>query len=882
LYQTPAVHLHCFSCGKQKYDLTDDTLLEMELNLSQTNLLQMDAARPHIVTEIKRGVITTLEDRSLTKETAEKYRVEKLFDETDRPIGYAFNYWNEDGTIYAQKVKKLNKMGMQWNGVHDTIPGLFGQSLFPSGGKFITITEGEEDAMAAYQILKAASPSFEPVVVSIVDGAASVEKCCKKAWEYINSFENIILSFDGDEAGIRAAEKISKLFNYRPKVILFSEAKKNKEGAWELKDANDYLKANRSRDFINMWWKADKMTPKGVLTMKSMWQHMIKKDSNTCVSYPWAGATKMLHGLITGHFVVIKAGVKVGKCFGKDTPVRMFDGSVKMVQYIAEGDLLMGDDSSPRKVMSLTSGKEELFKVHQKKRDSYVVNKSHILCVKNTVTKELCDIDLVDYLALGKGHDWKGYAASVDRGTPFFEDGVLSPYYLGLWLGDGTSDSTNITNLDPEVINYLQDYAIKCGLRMITHTDQRNGVLTHSLTGVPGKQNIVTEGLKRLGVFKNKHIPKAVLLSPMAERLSLLAGLLDTDGHLAKMPNGSQNFEITQKNQTLALGIQEIARSCGFRCSVTEIRKSCWYLGEYKKSTYQRLIITGDLEKIPTKIVYKQAAPWREKHRDPLIYGIEIESIGEGHYYGFVLEGNHRFLLEDFTVVHNTSLLKEIAYHIHTTSPHNVGLIFLENTKKEIGLGLCALHMNKPIKPWEIPDDLAALATAHEFLSQDDRITIFDPEDSRTVENIMAKILYFVKAHNCRYILLDHITMLSYQSGDDNERRFIDKLCADLKELTTSLDICIIAVTHVNDDGKARGSRASAQLCDSTIMLERDKTSDDPIVKNTTKFIVEDNRWGECGTACNLFYNQTDGRMTELDFDLETGADKERTVEFDK
>jgi twinkle protein len=514
----------------------------MELNLSQTNLLQMDAARPHIVTEIKRGVITTLEDRSLTKETAEKYRVEKLFDETDRPIGYAFNYWNEDGTIYAQKVKKLNKMGMQWNGVHDTIPGLFGQSLFPSGGKFITITEGEEDAMAAYQILKAASPSFEPVVVSIVDGAASVEKCCKKAWEYINSFENIILSFDGDEAGIRAAEKISKLFNYRPKVILFSEAKKNKEGAWELKDANDYLKANRSRDFINMWWKADKMTPKGVLTMKSMWQHMIKKDSNTMVPYPWPGATKMLHGLITGHFVVIKAAPKVGK----------------------------------------------------------------------------------------------------------------------------------------------------------------------------------------------------------------------------------------------------------------------------------------------------------------------------------------------------TQILKEIAYHIHTTSPHNVGLIFLENTKKEIGLGLCALHMNKPIKPWEIPDDLAALATAHEFLSQDDRITIFDPEDSRTVENIMAKILYFVKAHNCRYILLDHITMLSYQSGDDNERRFIDKLCADLKELTTSLDICIIAVTHVNDDGKARGSRASAQLCDSTIMLERDKTSDDPIVKNTTKFIVEDNRWGECGTACNLFYNQTDGRMTELDFDLETGADKERTVEFDK
>ena len=205
-----------------------------------------------------------------------------------------------------------------------------------------------------------------------------------------------------------------------------------------------------------------------------------------------------------------------------------------------------------------------------------------------------------------------------------------------------------------------------------------------------------------------------------------------------------------------------------------------------------------------------------------------------------------------------------------------MGVFFLENTKKEIGLGLCALHMNQPISPWDIPEDLTALQCAHDQLSNDDRITIFDPEDERTVENIMNKITYFVKAHDTKYIIFDHITMLSYQSEDDNERRFLDKLCADLKSLTTSLDICLVVVTHVNDDGKTRGSRALVQLCDAIISLDRDKLSEDPIVKNTTNVIVEENRWGECGLATRLYYNPETGRMTEIDTEL----DLDREIEF--
>jgi twinkle protein len=177
---------------------------------------------------------------------------------------------------------------------------------------------------------------------------------------------------------------------------------------------------------------------------------------------------------------------------------------------------------------------------------------------------------------------------------------------------------------------------------------------------------------------------------------------------------------------------------------------------------------------------------------------------------------------------------------------------------------------------------LEELKQAHDFMSKDDRLIIFDPEESRDADNIINKIIYFVKAHNCRVVFLDHISMLAYANEDDNERKFLDKLLADLKNLTVTLDICIHAIIHVNDEGKTRGSRAPGQLCNAMIMLERDKLSADPVVANTTLVVVEDNRMtGESGLACKLFFDRETGRMTELDATFAVEVAGDRSVSFD-
>jgi len=90
-----------------------------------------------------------------------------------------------------------------------------------------------------------------------------------------------------------------------------------------------------------------------------------------------------------------------GKCLGKDTPVLMFDRSIKLVQNIIVGDLLMGDDDQPRTVLSLARGREMMYRITDTTTNqSYIVNKSHILSLKKMITKQVYDIEVTDYLQL--------------------------------------------------------------------------------------------------------------------------------------------------------------------------------------------------------------------------------------------------------------------------------------------------------------------------------------------------------------------------------------------------------------------------------------------------------------------------------------------------
>ena len=376
--------------------------------------------------------------------------------------------------------------------------------------------------------------------------------------------------------------------------------------------------------------------------------------------------------------VLVSALAGSGKCLGRDTPILMFDGTIKLVQDVKTGDLLMGADSSPRKVLGLVTGRDRLYQITPVKGDSWVCNSAHVLTLVRSTSMptylpgrfapipkgEWFDIPLDQYLRLSKvlQRDLK----LVRTGVDFVNHDSLpyDPYFCGLWLGDGSTGLTafQITDQNEHVLRYFEAYGESLGYRITKY--QKRGCMTYKVickdvNRVPyfpgGYQNTGIHPLKDYFVDHfvkdgQKTIPLHYLTASRLDRLKLLAGLLDTDGYL-----GTGYYEICTKFEYLRDSILFLARSLGFAayCSLKKVKVTSGLIKDY-----WRIKISGEVSEIPS--LYRDA-PRRQQIKSVLRTGFSVTPLGDGDYYGFTLDGDHRFLLGDFTVTHNSSVLKMIA-----------------------------------------------------------------------------------------------------------------------------------------------------------------------------------------------------------------------------
>jgi len=349
-----------------------------------------------------------------------------------------------------------------------------------------------------------------------------------------------------------------------------------------------------------------------------------------------------------------------GKCLGENTPVLMFDGQIKKVQDIKAGELLIGPDSKPRVVLSTCSGSENLYKITPIKGDSYIVNESHILSLKQTGLKskpkypcqygkgDIKNISVHDYLKKSNNfkHTHKGWRSGIKWSGEIIDE-YLPAYLLGVWLGDGSSRHAAITTMDPEIENYIIDFTWSRDLPLrIERNGENNKSKNYHILSNGRQSDSVNSSLRENDLILNKHIPLKYKTSSENDRLELLAGIIDTDGALSR-----GGYDIIFKNKRLANDTAFISRSLGFAAYVKKCKKTCTNNGV--TGDYYRISITGNCDKIPVKISRKKA-PERKQKKSVLVTGITVEKIGHGKYYGFEIDKDGLFLLGDFTVTHNT------------------------------------------------------------------------------------------------------------------------------------------------------------------------------------------------------------------------------------
>ena len=538
----------------------------------------------------------------------------------------------------------------------------------------------------------------------------------------------------------------------------------------------------------------------------------------------------LLGGFSLGNLIVAAGRSGVGKCLGPEVEVLHYDGRVTYAKDVKTGDTLMGPDSQPRKVLSTTKGFGKMYNIVPKKGSPWRCNDIHVLTLSNIISKEVVDVPLDVY------DGWSGKKKGLHKlFTPDFVDFHaqteinIDPYLIGLWFGDGTKSLHNfsISKPDIEVKNHLKKVAKEYGLRVVnSNANFPNKCPTWRIVGTKGRGgNPLLEEFRGI-VGDGKTVPQEILTSSREERKRFLAGFIDADGYLV-----NNTYEIVQKNEAYAWAIAYVARSLGLR--VTQRQK---YVNG---SPYVRMFISGDINILPVKIVRK-AAKRRKQIKNARHVGFSVEYDKEDDYVGFTLDGDGRFLLGDFTVTHNTTLIQNWTITRTTRDNKTPALWF---TYEVLARAL-----------WEKFESMGAVSDT----------PIYFPSFNETgdIEWVLEMIEEGIQKYGVKFVAIDHLGFLRPPKSEEyaNNADAITKTVRTLKQYAVKRQIMVTLPVHVRKTGNknldlddVKDSVGIVQEADSVFFIDRMRDDSSGLYKEQSVVRLQKNR--ETGASCVGVFN---------------------------
>ena len=226
-----------------------------------------------------------------------------------------------------------------------------------------------------------------------------------------------------------------------------------------------------------------------------------------------------------------------------------------------------------------------------------------------------------------------------------------------------------------------------------------------------------------------------------------------------------------------------------------------------------------------------------------------------------------------------TQVMRELIHHLIKQTKDNIGLLMLEETPVITSKGIMSIEANQRLHLPDVHVPKEELKTYFDATVGTGRVYMFDHFGSNSIDNIISRVRFLAKGLDCKYIIIDHVSIIVSDQSHGDERRALDEIMTRLRTLVQETGIAMIVVSHLRrPDGKGheegaatslsqlRGSASIGQLSDMVIGLERDAQHDDPEIRNTTKIRVLKNRFsGITGPCCHLKYDSDTGRLSEVE-----------------
>lgn len=572
-----------------------------------------------------------------------------------------------------------------------------------------------------------------------------------------------------------------------------------------------------------------------------------------------------LGGVRPYDLVLIGAGTGVGKCLGPNVGVLRWDGSTILAKDVRPGDLLMGPDNRPRRVLSTTKGRAPMRRIVPTKGEPWECNDVHVMTLVHTTTGRVIDVDLNVFESWSTKERglWKLF--TPDRALDFTGEGQpktkLSPYFVGVWLGDGSKDmkGVRVSKPDPEIRAACAREAELWGAKLSTYA-YPGKCPSYAITTATGQPNPVLDAIRQLGV----NVPH---YSRVADRLELLAGIIDTDGYLT-----NNTFEVVQKSKHLFNQIVFLARSLGFRVTTREKLVN--------GDTYHRMFISGHVDRIPTRLERKRAQPRRQR-KNANRHGFLVEHLPESDYCGWTLDGDGRFLLADFTVTHNTQSAVDYCVAGSRAGKKVYGF-FLEAEEAEFSarryfqkLGALAKNPRLDFASWwrgehTALDDRYKEQIISELKEELGLINTFYKKKGDFTNRNLAQQLEIIR-EEADLIVLDHIHVVD--SSEESENTTQGRTIRILRDTALDMGIPVVVCSHIRKKqhgnlgqvlptrDELHGSSSIAKVATQIIMLARDWDApvDERHLSATLVKIEKDRRGRENPYVARQYYDMSRG-----------------------
>ena len=565
-------------------------------------------------------------------------------------------------------------------------------------------------------------------------------------------------------------------------------------------------------------------------------------DGLTGVPTGFVDLDRLTNGLHAGQMIVIAARPAMGKALALDTPLATPDGWTTMAR-VEVGDALIGADGRPTQVVAATDVMvgRPCYEVSFSDGSTIVADAQHQWLTETRASRRAAQDALKNHRprrSQASIHTTEQLAATLrcetsDRRLNHSvtnaqalqlptQDLLVPPYVLGAWLGDGSSASAQITSADPGIIIRLEAEGLS--VRASKSVDLRFylGIPDPSpeprkscpdcggpRTGLSRCQSChdkfgtLTGRLRTIGVLNNKHVPRQYLRGSEAQRRDLLAGLLDTDGTVAV--TGAVQFAVT--NERLALDVQELVVSLGYRCSI--MKKPVKGRSEASSVAFTLNFTTDDdvfhLER--KRLLHKDCRVRRFQRRNSR-FVTSVRPIKSVPVRCVEVDNDSHLFLAGRTMIptHNSTLGLDIARSAAIHHQMASVMFSLEMGRNEITMRLLSAEARIPLqnmrKGTMREEDWTRLAKTMGEVSE--APFFIDDSPNMSLMEIRAKCRRLKQKHDLKLVVIDYLQLMTSGKRVESRQQEVSEFSRALKLLAKEIQVPVIALSQLNRGAESR------------------------------------------------------------------------------